>query len=57
MEDDCAQKIGGNALFWSLIAPEIVMLWAMRQWVGARKVEKKYRGEYCPQPHLVSLLT
>lgn len=30
-------------MFWSLIAPEIVMLWAMRQWVGARKVEKKYR--------------
>lgn len=30
-------------MFWSLIAPEIVMLWAMRQWVGARKVEEKYR--------------
>jgi hypothetical protein len=46
-----------RVMFLSLIAPEVVMLWAMRQWVGARKVEKKYRSEYCLRPHLVSLLT
>ncbi|KAF8508095.1 hypothetical protein BU17DRAFT_56908 [Hysterangium stoloniferum] len=30
-------------MFWVIIAPELVILWAVRQWNGARVLERKYR--------------
>jgi hypothetical protein len=29
---------------FTLIAPEITILWAMRQWVAARKLAKEHQG-------------
>ena len=31
-------------MFWAVIAPELILVWALRQWVGARKLERLYRG-------------
>ncbi|THU87507.1 hypothetical protein K435DRAFT_969862 [Dendrothele bispora CBS 962.96] len=31
----------------SLLAPELIILWALRQWFAARKVAKKYHSKYC----------
>lgn len=32
-------------MFWALVAPEVVIFWAMRQWFGARKVVQMFKGE------------
>jgi hypothetical protein len=32
-------------MFWAVIAPEIIITWAFRQWTGARRLEKSYKGE------------
>ena len=32
-------------MFWALLAPELVIVWAFRQWLGARELEKLYKGE------------
>ena len=32
-------------MFWAVIGPEMIIVWAFRQWVGARHLEKLYRGE------------
>ena len=32
-------------LFWSVVAPETIITWALRQWLGARYLEKLYKGE------------
>ncbi|KAF9560829.1 hypothetical protein CPC08DRAFT_762488 [Agrocybe pediades] len=37
-----------DLMFWSVITPEFVVGWAMRQWYGARVLEEKYRTTY---PH------
>ena len=29
---------------WSIIVPEMIMLWALRQWRGARHIRHKYAG-------------
>jgi len=29
---------------WSIIVPEMIMLWALRQWRGARHIGNKYSG-------------
>jgi hypothetical protein len=31
-------------MLWGVIAPELIILWAMRQWNGARKVAERYHG-------------
>ena len=31
---------------WAIIAPELLLNWAMRQWLGARRLAKKYKGAY-----------
>jgi hypothetical protein len=31
-------------MFWTVIAPEMILMWAMRQWLGARWLERLYRG-------------
>ena len=32
-------------MFWAVIAPEMIITWALRQWLGARHLEKLYKGE------------
>ena len=32
-------------MFWAVIGPEMIITWALRQWLGARHLEKLYRGE------------
>ena len=32
-------------MFWAVIAPEMLIAWAFRQWSGARHLEKFYKGE------------
>ena len=31
-------------MFWSAFAPEMIITWALRQWLGARKLKKLYKG-------------
>ena len=36
-------------MFWAVIAPEMIITWALRQWLGARHLEKLYKGgQMCP---------
>ncbi|KDR77193.1 hypothetical protein GALMADRAFT_120316 [Galerina marginata CBS 339.88] len=35
---------------WALIAPELIILWAMKQWVGARNMVQKYQGAIVCHP-------
>ncbi len=47
-------RIGGlltrvKLMFWTIVAPELVLAWAVRQWFGAREIRDIYnqhRGEY-----------
>ena len=32
-------------MFWAVVAPEMIITWAFRQWLGARYLEKLYKGE------------
>ncbi|KAF8167083.1 hypothetical protein BJ912DRAFT_1048732 [Pholiota molesta] len=32
-------------MIWMIIAPELIICWAMRQWVGARTLTKKYQAQ------------
>ncbi|KAF9008029.1 hypothetical protein BDQ17DRAFT_1237368, partial [Cyathus striatus] len=32
-----------NTIYWTLIAPELVLFFAMNQWFGARKLWRRYR--------------
>ena len=31
-------------MFWAVVAPEMIITWALRQWLGARRLEKLYKG-------------
>ncbi|KAF8516558.1 hypothetical protein BU17DRAFT_50787 [Hysterangium stoloniferum] len=31
-------------MFWGIIAPELTIYWAVRQWHGARRLKEQYRG-------------
>ena len=31
-------------MFWAVFVPEIIISWALRQWLGARHLEKVYKG-------------
>lgn len=33
-----------HLMFWGLIAPELIVLWAIRQWMGARFLAKELNG-------------
>ncbi|KDR77192.1 hypothetical protein GALMADRAFT_435041 [Galerina marginata CBS 339.88] len=47
-------KIGLRRLelmFWALIAPEMIIFWAMRQWNGARAMVEKYHGRAWTKTH------
>ena len=32
-------------MFWAVVAPEIILAWAFRQWSSARDLEKLHKGE------------
>ena len=32
-------------MFWAVFGPEMIITWALRQWLGARHLEKLYKGE------------
>ena len=32
-------------MFWAVIGPELIITWALRQWLGARDLQKLYKGE------------
>ena len=32
-------------MFWALLGPELIIVWAFRQWLGARELEKLYKGK------------
>ena len=32
-------------MFWAVIGPETIIIWALRQWLGARNLERLYKGE------------
>ena len=32
-------------MFWAVMGPEMIITWAFRQWLGARHLEKLYKGE------------
>jgi hypothetical protein len=31
-------------MFWAVVGPEMIITWALRQWSGARNLEKVYKG-------------
>ncbi|KIM43027.1 hypothetical protein M413DRAFT_26234 [Hebeloma cylindrosporum] len=31
-------------MFWAILAPELIVIWAMRQWLSAREVKKRFEG-------------
>ena len=31
-------------MFWTVVGPEMIITWALRQWLGARRLEKLYKG-------------
>jgi hypothetical protein len=38
-------------MFWALLGPELILVWAFRQWLGARELEKLYKGDVLSAPH------
>ena len=32
-------------MFWTVIGPEFIISWAFQQWLGARELEKRYKGD------------
>ena len=34
-----------DLMFWTVFGPELIINWAFRQWLGARNLEKLYKGE------------
>ena len=32
-------------MFWTVFAPEMIITWGLRQWLGACHLEKLYKGE------------
>ena len=42
-------------MFWAVVSPEMIITWALRQWSGARRLEKLYKGELSNLIHLQML--
>ena len=40
-------------MFWAVIGPEMIITWAFRQWLGARHMEKLYRGKLSSLMHSI----
>ena len=43
-------------MFWAVIGPEIIITWALRQWLGARRLENLYKGELSNLIHSMQIL-
>ena len=39
-------------MFWAIIGPELAIVWAIREWLGARDLENLYKGEVSDTIHL-----
>ena len=39
-------------MFWAVVGPEMIITWAYRQWIGARKLENLYKGELSSLIHI-----
>ena len=39
-------------MFWAVVGPEMIICWAFRQWLGARKLKKLYKGELSSLIHI-----
>ena len=39
-------------MFWAVVSPEMIIIWAFRQWVGARTLEEHYNGELSSLIHI-----
>lgn len=37
-------KRRAGLMIWAILAPELLIFWAMRQWIAARKLADKYHG-------------
>ena len=31
-------------MYWAILAPELIVMWAVRQWLSARVVKKRFEG-------------
>ena len=31
-------------MYWAILAPELIVIWAMRQWLAASVVKKRFEG-------------
>ena len=40
-------------MFWAIIGPEFIISWALRQWIGARELEKRYKGNLSSLMHSI----
>ncbi|KDR77205.1 hypothetical protein GALMADRAFT_246490 [Galerina marginata CBS 339.88] len=40
-----------EVMVWAIIAPELILLWAMKQWYIARAMVKRYRGHRWTKTH------
>ena len=38
-------------MLWAVIGPEMIIIWALRQWLTARRLEKIYKGELSSYIH------
>ena len=39
-------------MFWAVVGPEMIICWAFRQWIGARKLQERYKGELSSLIHI-----
>ena len=39
-------------MFWAVVGPEMIIGWAFRQWLGARNLEKLYKGDLSSLIHI-----
>ena len=43
-------------MFWAVVGPEIIICWAFRQWLGARNLERFYKGELSSLIHIFKFI-
>ena len=39
-------------MFWAVVGPEMIICWAFRQWIGARNLQERYKGELSSLIHI-----
>ena len=43
-------------MIMALIAPELVIMWAIRQWINARSLSKQYKSEFVIISHHFNII-